>query len=114
MEHISRLTTNNVNLLLVVSDSTRRGIQAASRIYDLTRELGLRIDKRSLIVNQAKDGQEAEIRKRAKEFGLEVTGIIPDDPLVRQFDLEGKPTTELTAESAALNAAFAIFDALLQ
>jgi CO dehydrogenase maturation factor len=114
MEHISRLTTNNINLLLVVSDSTRRGIQAASRIYDLTRELGLRIDQRSLIVNQAKDGQESEIRKRAEEFGLEVTGIIPEDPLVRQFDLEGKPTTELNGKSAALNAAFAIFDALLQ
>ena len=113
MEHISRLTTNNVNLLLVVSDPTRRGIQAASRICELTQELGLKIDKKCIIVNQAKDGQEEEIRKRAKEFGLEVSGIIPEDPLVRQFDLEGKPTTELNRESGALKAAFTIFDALL-
>jgi CO dehydrogenase maturation factor len=113
MEHISRLTTNNVNLLLVVSDSSRRGIQAASRIYELTRELGLKIDQKCLIVNQAKDGQEEEIRKRAKEFGLEVSGIMPEDPLVRQYDLEGKPTTELNTESRALKAAFALFDTLL-
>jgi len=113
MEHISRLTTNNVNLLLVVSDSTRRGIQAAARIYELTQELGLKIDQKCLIVNLAKDGQEEEIRKRAKEFGLEVSGIMPEDPLVRQYDLEGKPTTQLSRESRALQAAFAIFDAVL-
>ena len=73
----------------------------------------MKIDKKCIIVNQAKDGQEEEIRKRAKEFGLEVSGIIPEDPLVRQFDLEGKPTTELNRESGALKAAFTIFDALL-
>jgi CO dehydrogenase maturation factor len=113
MEHISRLTTNNVNLLLVVSDPTRRGVQAAARICELTAELGLKIDQKKLIVNQAKDGQEAEILKRAEEFGLTVAGIIPEDPLIRQFDLEGKPTTELTRESPALKATFALFDALL-
>ena len=113
MEHISRLTTNNVNLLLVVSDSTRRGIQAAARIYELTQELGLKIDQKCLIVNLAKDGQEEEIRKRAKEFGLEVSGIMPEDPLIRQYDLEGKPTTQLNRDSRALQAAFAIFDAVL-
>lgn len=113
MEHISRLTTNNVNLLMVVSDSTRRGIQAAARIYELTQELGLKIDQKCLIVNLAKDGQEEEIRKRAKEFGLEVSGIMPEDPLIRQYDLEGKPTTQLNRDSRALQAAFAIFDAVL-
>ena len=113
MEHISRLTTNNVDLLLIVSDPTRRGIQAASRIVDLTRELNLKIDQVRVVVNQSKDGQEEEIRKRAEEFGLEVSGIIPEDPLVRRFDLEGKPTINLSEESRAVGAAFAIFDALL-
>jgi hypothetical protein len=102
MEHISRLTTNNVNLLLVVSDPTRRGIQAASRIHALTDELSLKIEKKCLVVNRAKEGQEEEIRKRAREFDLDPIGIIPEDPLVQQFDLEGRPTTELTGESLAL------------
>ena len=113
MEHISRLTTKNVSLLMVVSDPTRRGMQAASRICRLTDELGLKIDKKCLIVNQAKEGQEQEIRKRAKEFELDLMGIIPEDPLVRQFDLEGKPTIALTKESAALQAAFALFGKIL-
>jgi len=113
MEHISRLTTNDINLLLVISDPTRRGIQAASRIFQLTDDLGLKIEKKSLIVNQAKKGQEEEIGKRAKEFDLAPAGIIPEDPLVQQFDLEGRPTTELTGESSALVGAFALFDKIL-
>lgn len=113
MEHISRLTTNNVNLLLVVSDPTRRGIQAASRIHALTDELSLKIEKKCLVVNRAKEGQEEEIRKRAKEFDLNPIGIIPEDSLVQQFDLEGRPTTELTGESLALRAAFALFEKIL-
>ena len=113
MEHISRLTTNNVDLLLVVSDPTRRGMQAALRIYQLTDSLGLKIEKKVFVVNQAKEGQGEEIRKRAKEFNLDPEGIIPEDPLVRRFDLEGKPTTELNAESTALGAAFNLFEKIL-
>ena len=37
MEHISRLTTSNVDTLLIVSDPSRRGLQAAVRIDELAR-----------------------------------------------------------------------------
>jgi CO dehydrogenase maturation factor len=113
MEHISRLTTNNINLLIVVSDPTRRGIQSAARIFDLTKELGLNIDQKLLIVNQAKEGQLDNIRKAVETFGLALTGVIPEDEQVRDFDLAGRPTTELGKESKALQAAFAIFDKML-
>ena len=35
MEHISRLTTNNIDLLLIVSDASRRGIQSAAKILSI-------------------------------------------------------------------------------
>jgi len=113
MEHISRLTTNNIDLLLVVSDPSRRGIQAAARILDLTQELPLNIKKKVFLVNQAKENQEADIEKSAKEFGLELSGIIPEDPLIREFDVSGKPTTQLTMESKAVEKAFKIFEVIL-
>jgi len=113
MEHISRLTTNNIDLLLIVSDPSRRGIQAAARILDLTQELPLNIKKKVFLVNQAKENQEADIEKSAKEFGLELSGIIPEDPLIREFDVSGKPTTQLTMKSKAVEKAFKIFEAIL-
>ncbi len=35
MEHMSRLTTQDVDLLVLVSDPSWRGIQAARRLQDL-------------------------------------------------------------------------------
>jgi len=114
MEHISRLTTNNVDLLLVVADASRRGIQAAARIVELTQQLPLTIRKKVFVVNQGKEGQEKEIKKSVKEFGLELSGVIPEDPLIREFDLNGKPNTQLTMKSEAVKAAFSIFERILQ
>jgi CO dehydrogenase maturation factor len=113
MEHISRLTTNNIDLLLVISDPTRRGIQAASRIFELTGELGLKVGRQVLIVNQAKDAQRGPLEAMAAERGLEVTGVIPEDEAIAEFDLMGKPTMELDRDSRALKAAISIFDGIL-
>jgi CO dehydrogenase maturation factor len=113
MEHISRLTTNNIDLLLIVSDPTRRGIQAAARIFDLTQELRLNITRKLLVVNQAKEGETETIEKAVKDFRLELTGIIPEDEQIREYDLGGRPTTELKNDSKAVKAAYLIFDKIL-
>jgi CO dehydrogenase maturation factor len=113
MEHISRLTTNNIDLLLIVSDPTRRGVQAAARIFELTKELGLNITRKLLVVNQAKEGETETIKKAVNDFGLELTGIIPEDEQIREYDLGGRPTTQLKNDSKAVKAAFLIFDEIL-
>lgn len=113
MEHISRLTTNNIDVLLVVSDTTRRGIHSAARIFELTEELGLKIGKKHLIINMARDGQEEAIERSLKDTDMILSGIIPADDQVQDFDLEGRPTIELDHENRALNAAYEIFDRLI-
>lgn len=114
MEHISRLTTNNIDILLVVSDPTRRGIQAAARIVGLTDELGLSIARKVVMVNQAQQGQGEAIERVVKEYHLELLGMVPEDPQVRQFDLDGTPTIALGKESRALRAAYEIFRKLVE
>ncbi len=109
MEHISRLTTNNIETLLIVSDPTRRGIQAASRITELTDELSLKKRKKILIINQAKEGQEKAIDEAVQDHNLDLVGVVPEDPEVQEYDLDGRPTVELGTESKALKAAYRIF-----
>ena len=110
MEHISRLTTNNINVLIIVSDPTHRGVQAAARIVELSDELHLDIASRYLIVNQAKEGQEKSIEQAAKKYQLNLIGMVPEDPELRVFDLNGMPTIGLGEESKAVRAAYPIFD----
>jgi len=113
MEHISRLTTNNIDILLVISDPTRRGIQAGARIVELTDELGLNIGRKSLIVNQQREGQQEGIERSVKEYGLDLVGIVPEDAELQEFDLNGRPTTELDKDNKALKASYEIFDKIL-
>jgi CO dehydrogenase maturation factor len=114
MEHMSRLTTNNVDVLLVIADPTRRGLQAAARIVKLTQELKLNIKKKLVLVNQAMPGQEEAVERTAKDFHLQIIGLVPEDSQVRQFDLNGRPTVELTEDSAALRAAYEVFEKIMQ
>lgn len=110
MEHISRLTTNDIEILLVVSDPTRRGIQAAARIVELTEQLSLNIARKLLILNQAKEGQNQAILNAVKDYNLDLVGMVPEDLEVQEFDLNGRPTTELEKNNKALVAAYEIFD----
>ena len=113
MEHISRLTTNNIDVLVAVSDATRRGIQAAARIIELTDELKLNIARKVLVINQASEAQREPLIEAARDFGLDVIGIIPEDDELREYDLKGKPTVELGRENAAIQAAYQVFDQIV-
>ena len=110
MEHISRLTTNNIDVLLVVSDATRRGLQAAHRIVELTEALKLNISRKVVMVNRTKEGQSEALDEALGEYDLDFIGIVPEDSEVQQFDLVGRPTVELPRENAAVEAAYRIFD----
>ena len=115
MEHISRLTTREIDVLLVVSDSSRRGIQAAIRIGALTKELGLKIEKNLVIINLAEPKDLTEIKEWGallQEQGLTLLGVIPKDELIYEFDKEGKPTSTLPEQSKARAAAFKLFEGL--
>ena len=114
MEHISRLTTNNIDMLIIVSDASKRGIHSAARILELTDELGLNIDRKVFVVNQVKEGLRETVEKMVHETSLDLIGIIPEDVQVHDFDLSGRPTIELDETSKALRAAFEIFDKIIK
>lgn len=113
MEHISRLTTNNIDLLIIVSDASRRGIITASRINALCDDLNLAIGKKVFIINMVKDISFDELKKVSEEFNLELTGIVPKDDIVAKADLQGHPTMNLDDKSVAARAAFEIFGRIL-
>ena len=114
MEHFSRLTTRDVDLLFVLSDSSRRSILTASRIRDLIHELDLRIIREVLVINRVQGELDQEILKELKRQNLELAGTIPVDQELYRYDLEGKPTIGLPLESKAVQAAGRIFEDYIQ
>jgi CO dehydrogenase maturation factor len=114
MEHFSRLTTRDVDLLFILSDSSQRGILTASRIRNLIRELGLRIVREVLVINRVQGEPGHEIYEEVKKQNLELGGILPADEEVYQYDSEGKPTFQLPLESKAVQSARRIFEKYIQ
>jgi CO dehydrogenase maturation factor len=114
MEHISRLTTNNVDILLITSDTSRRALQAAIRINDLAKDLNIGVSKSYLIINQTKEAPSDTILNIIKEKGLELAGTIPEDRTVYEYDLNGRPTIELPEDNTAVMAAYKIFDKIIK
>jgi CO dehydrogenase maturation factor len=99
MEHISRQTTRDVDVLLIMSDPTIRGITTAARMKELIGELRSKIGKVGLIVNRVKGELSTEIKKAIDESGIQVIALIPEDSNMAGLEMTGKPITELPSES---------------
>lgn len=110
MEHLSRLTTQNVDLLFVVSDPTVRGIRTAGRILEVVRELGLNIKELALIVNRVQGEFNPKMAELSEKIGLKLAGILPADETIAEFDLEGKPTIQLPDNTPTVIKANEIFE----
>lgn len=113
MEHISRGTMGRMDLLLLVSDSSRRGIQAVARIRDLAEELHLKIPVIKLIVNRAPEGKlNPGTAEEIAKCGLDLAGVVPMDNTVFEYDAYGKPLVDLPSENPAKTRIIEIFNTL--
>ena len=113
MEHISRLTTKNVDVLFLISDSSRRGLQAAMRINELARSLNIVVGKSYVVINRIKETPSEAALNMINDGGVDLAGTIPDDQTVYDFDFNGRPTIQMPIESASVQAAFSIFDEVI-
>ncbi len=86
--------------VLLVSDCSRRGVQAAGRIAELMREMNFHPDTVGLIINRAPNGElDAGTRAEMEKQGLNLLGVIPQDDMVYRFDCDGRPMVELPKDS---------------
>ena len=100
MEHIARGTLPKVETLLLVSDCSRRGIQAVGRIARMVEELKLRPDTMGLIVNRAPNGVLNDgVKEEIAAQGLSLLGVLPQDEAVYEADCDGKPSAKLPDSS---------------
>jgi len=99
MEHISRQTTRDIDVLLIISDPTIRGITVAARIKELIKELRTTVGKIYLVVNRVNDKLPPEIEKLVADFGLELITTISEDPYIAALEIKGAPLIDLPQDS---------------
>ena len=100
MEHIARGTLPHVDTLLLVSDCSRRGIQAVGRIAEMVRELNLKPGTMRLIVNRAPGGVLSEgVKEEIAAQKLDLLGVLPQDEAVYEADCDGRPSSKIPDSS---------------
>ena len=113
MEHISRGVLPNMETAILVSDCSRRGVQAAGRIAQLIRECDMHPKQIGLIVNRAPNGELNEgTRDEIEKQGLHLLGVVPQNETVYDYDCDGTPTVDLPEDSPVKKAVREIVDKL--
>jgi CO dehydrogenase maturation factor len=96
LEHVARGTLPHVDTMLLISDCSRRGIQAAARVAEMVEEMNLNPGQMGLIVNRAPDGKlEAGVMAEIEKHGLKLFGVLPHDEAVYRCDCDGEPSAKL-------------------
>jgi len=104
MEHLSRRTTRDVDVLFIMSDVTVLGITTASRIKLLAKDLNLVIGKTFLVLNELRNSIPASIQDQIQQQELDLIGAVPMDVLIEEYAVHGKSLFELPDDSTAFQA----------
>jgi CO dehydrogenase maturation factor len=102
LEHLSRKTLGDINYSFIVSDYSRKGILTSVRQVDLMKELSIKTEKNYLIINNINKDTKIENLKAIipeNDFNkAEFAGFIHNDPLITDFEIQGKSLLDLPKE----------------
>jgi len=102
LEHLSRRTTRDVDVMLVVLDTTLKSIKTALRLRRIAEEIDADVKQMMNIANKIPEGMEAMIIEEAKKYGLTIEEIIPFDPLIPEYDFKGVPIVDLPDDAPSV------------
>lgn len=109
LEHLSRRLLPMVDLLLVTSDATARGIRSAKRVKEIVEKVNLDVAKMGLVISRSRDGEAQTLDQEIKKSELQLLGEIGYDPMVAEYDLNGQPLLKLPDDSRAVQDSIKLF-----
>jgi CO dehydrogenase maturation factor len=103
LEHLSRATTRNSDVMLIVAEPYYKSLETAARVHAMTAELG--IPRAYLVANKIRSEKEAAaLEAFCRQRALPIISTIPYDERVLEASLLGCTPLDLEMESAAVTA----------
>ena len=103
LEHLKRGTLEHADVLLVVVEPYFKSLEAAGRVAELARNLGVpRVVAVANKVQSARD--ETAIREFCATKDLQVAAIVPFDDDVAEAERQGRAPLDLAPDAAAVAA----------
>ena len=99
MEHLSRRTAADIDLLLLVSDTTMVGINSAINAFNTVKSAGVKIKDIELIINKSKDGPGEAKLKLIEKAGLKIGGHFSFQDEIQKNSESGNPIKNTSSET---------------
>ncbi len=111
VEQINRRVMKRVDFLVLVSDTSAKGTHVVETIRHVAHD-NRAVDYKhiGLIINRARSKEEAE--QTCRKTSLDLLGWMPDDDLIREYDFEGKPLTDLPPSSTTRQMVIGVLEKL--
>ena len=101
MEHLSRRTTNDVDLLIIAFESTIIGVHTANRITELIESLPIKIKKIIYVMCKVPvKGVSEKVKAEITKFGIEVTAELPFDDEIYDHITSGESLLDISTENS--------------
>ena len=112
MEHLSRRTAADIDLLLLVSDPTMVGVNSAINAFNTAKSAGVKIKDITLVINKSKGELEPDKLKLIENTGLKIGGYIGFQDEIQKNSETGDIVKIEIASSAAIDSLLAMTQAL--
>jgi len=105
IEQITRKVMRSVDVLLVVSDTSARGLNTARLITEMVNDGDL-LDTPEimLVLNRVAGADGVDWRDVQETSGLKPVAVIPEDDVLKEWDSVSRPLSELPDDSPAMAA----------
>lgn len=103
LENLSRRIAPKVDLLVLVADPSRRGLETLRRLYQLAREMDIAYGRLALVINRLRqEALPAEVAAIQAETGAHLVLGLPDDDEMAGLAERGGRMSELSAGNEVL------------
>lgn len=110
LEHLSRRTTRETDVLLVVSDAGVRGLLAARRVLDIAVEMDIDVGRNMFVLNRVTPGSLEALTPEIERLELPLVATISEDPGLFEAEVAGRSLLELPGDTPSVSDANLLFD----
>lgn len=104
LEHISRRTDKDVDIMVIVVDPSLMSLKTAKRIKELIKEVHVNVKEVYLVGNRFPSKAIGKLEMWAFENGMKLAGVIPEDENIYEYNISGIPLLKLPNDTPALRA----------
>lgn len=100
LENVSRRVVTSVDLMLIVADPSKRGVETLRRLYDMAGGMNIKFKKLAIVINRLRnEGVPEGVQDLQRDTNAAYLLLLPEDEQVAECNESGMSVKALPAEN---------------